>query len=153
MVVRKRPTKARSATSTDSRISKKAKLHEESSTDVRGICDQNPSLPSAYAWLRNPVESGYIYHPKAGWIIHPSYYDDEQPLCDSKSVCIHHRDCKEVRMRMAVYQYIRAEERKTPLSYREVELLWGVSHSTVQRRKTSMQQRSDVMFLVTPVKK
>lgn len=108
---------------------------------------------SNYSWLNKPcIENGYIFHPKAGWIIHPSYYNDDEPLCNPKHPCHHKRDCKEVRMRMAVYQYIRAEQTNTALSYREVELLWGVSHSTVQRRKLSMQSQSDVFFLMTPFK-
>lgn len=139
-VSRKRRPPSRSDSSAESRTSKRPR------------CSGNGER-SAYAWLKNPVENGYIRHPRAGWIIHPSFYDDEEPLCGAKSVCGHRRDCKEVRMRMAVFQYIRAEERNTPLSYREVELLWGVSHSTVQRRKVFMQVKSDVLFLLTPYKK
>lgn len=107
---------------------------------------------SAYTWLQNEVQRGYIKHPDAGWIMHPSYYDDETPLCATDAECRHKRDCKEVRIRMAVYCYIRAERNKTPLSYREVELLWGVSRSTIQRRKVIMGAKSKVLFLLTPYK-
>lgn len=146
----KKRSKSRSSSpcSMESRISKQMKyLHQQHQQH------KQDAAKSAYSWLNNRVENGYILHPKAGWIIHPSFYDEDKPLCDAKSVCVHQRDCKEVRMRMAVYQYIRAEQKNTPLSYREVELLWGVSHSTVQRRKMFMQAQSNVLFLITPFKK
>lgn len=149
--IRKRTPRSRSASSVETGSSKRQKASSTPLLDAKegGANDTK----SAYGWLKNPVENGYIQHPRAGWIIHPSFYDEDEPLCDAKGVCTHRRDCKEVRMRMAVFQYIRAEERKTPLSYREVELLWGVSHSTVQRRKVFMQVKSDVLFLITPYKK
>lgn len=142
----------RSISSTDSRIQKRPKpLCASLNSDESEVnLSENKSV---YSWLSNPVENGYIQHPKAGWLIHPSFYDDDDPLCDAKRTCRHRRDCKEVRMRMAVFQYLRAEQQNTPLSYREVELLWGVSHSTVQRRKLYMELKSDVWFLMTPFKR
>lgn len=151
---RKRDPKSYSpaSTSIDSRNIKNARKIDSPSSNRVNIKNIKKSR-FVYAWLNSSIENGYIFHPKAGWIIHPSFYDEDGPLCHAKSICTHQRDCKEVRMRMAVYQYIRAEERNMPLSYREVELLWGVSHSTVQRRKLVMESKSDIFFLMTPFKK
>lgn len=127
-------------------------------TKIRKVIDSrcagnNENGSSSYKWFDNPVvHNGYIKHPTAGWIMHPSYFKDEESLCKANDICAHDRDCKELRIRMAVFSYIRSEQRKTPLSYREVELLWSVSRSTVQRRKISMVKQSNVYFLVTPTK-
>lgn len=153
MLGKKRLAKLKSIPSMDSRSLKRPKLCNDVACATKDSETSLGESKSAYAWLNNTVENGYIYHPRAGWIIHPSFYDEDEPLCDAKAVCRHERDCKEIRMRMAVFAYIRAEQRNTPLSYREVELLWGVSHSTVQRRKLFMELQSDVWFLMTPMKK
>lgn len=153
MFGKKRTSRNKSIPTLEPRHTKRLKHSNDLVSTTKDSESSFGDSKSAYSWLSNTVENGYIYHPRAGWIIHPSFYDDDEPLCDAKAICRHERDCKEIRMRMAVFAYIRAEQRNTPLSYREVELLWGVSHSTVQRRKLFMELQSDVWFLMTPMKK
>lgn len=118
-----------------------------------------PKPNGTYGWLASPVsKEGYIRHPEIGWLPHPSFYQDSgisNKLCKTLDICKkgnHTMDCKETRLRMAAYYYIRAEKNGQALSYRELEMLWGVSRSTIQRRKRELMGKSNINFLINAQK-
>lgn len=112
-------------------------------------------------WSFSPIK-GYIMHPTAGLLMHPSFYthtpkevhsgvmyepEVDDPLCAPSAQCHHERDCFEMRVAMAVMAHRRGA------SYRDAEVIWGVSRSTIQRRRVKMRGRSAIHFLVTPMRK
>ena len=132
---------------------------EESLLDV---CDReaDESIP---AWAQAKPLDGYIKHPVAGYVMHPSFYNNfhlqdcnliakhlhdgevDDPLCSPRKQCIHVRDCFEIRVRMAVLSYL-----QNNISYRDAEYIWGVSRSTIQRRKAMLEEVSPLIFLLIP---
>ena len=126
------------------------------------LCDReaDETIP---AWARAKPLDGYIKHPVAGYVLHPSFYNNfhlqdcnlianhlhdgevDDPLCSPGKHCIHVRDCFEVRVRMAVLSYLQHN-----ISYRDAEYIWGVSRSTIQRRKAMLEEVSPIIFLLIP---
>lgn len=99
------------------------------------------------SWIDDPPENGYIRHPDAKWLMHPSFFDNDHPLCPYSSPCIHERDCRSTRVLMATLSYIRNEKYTT---YRDLELIWGVSRSTIQRKRKKIEgtKSKDRSFLL-----
>lgn len=82
------------------------------------------------AWIEVLPEMGYIRHPDAGWMKHPSYYEHEHTLCPYNGKCIHSTNCRKLRFDAAIELYLR--HRKN-VSMRDIETLWGVSRSALSR--------------------
>lgn len=104
----------------------------------------------SFSWISNPPEAGYIQHPDAKLLIHPSFFSEEGfELCRYNDRCIHERNCGETRIRMAAMSYLRHKDCTT---YRDLELIWGVSRSTIQRKTNEIQTKklSDLIFLLNP---
>lgn len=103
------------------------------------------------AWTRGRAIDGYIEHPERGLIMHPSFFDDEGALCEADIRCTcSFRNCFETRVVMAVRSKVHHK-----ISYREAELVWDVSRSTIQRRHMNMERRgkSDIVFLLVQLPK
>lgn len=94
-------------------------------------------------WVMTCPVDGYIRHPEAKWLMHPSFFDPIQRLCSSSMSCTHYRSCGETRAIMAALSYIRNER---VVSYRDLEALWGVSRSTIQRKKKKLENQSTDLF-------
>lgn len=82
------------------------------------------------AWSQVNPTAGYIKHPDAGWIIHPSMFERDYKLCKYCASCPHKRSCTNLRLEQALTLY---KNNKDVLSMRDIEILWGVSRSTVSR--------------------
>lgn len=91
-------------------------------------------------WLRNDPVDGYITGRHRRWIMHPTFYPD---LCDFQSNCPCERNCPETRVLMAVRAYNRREG-----TFRDMEALWKVSRSTIQRRKAALENQSNLVYLM-----
>lgn len=87
-------------------------------------------------WATRDATNGYIEHPEAGPMMHPSFYDN---LCPYPGHCIHDNVCWEIRVLMAVRNYNLSPSKTT---YRDQELIWGVSRSTIQRKKVQFDKRA-----------
>lgn len=80
--------------------------------------------------------------------MHPSFFDDgEFSLCSYNERCVHERDCAQTRLNMAALSYMRNRNKTT---YRDLELVWGVSRSTIQRKVSEVEERKkpDLQFIV-----
>lgn len=99
-----------------------------------------------FAWSRRDPVDGYIQHPDAEWLMHPSFFDLDYKLCPYNGKCGHEKDCGEKRLHMAAMSYLR---NKDCTSFRDLESIWGVSRSTIQRKTNEIQQNktSDMLFL------
>lgn len=104
----------------------------------------------SFSWISNPPEAGYIRHPDAKLLIHPSFFNEDGfELCGYNERCMHERNCGETRIRIAAMTYIRHKDCTT---YRDLELIWGVSRSTIQRKTSEIHTKklSDLIFLLNP---
>lgn len=98
--------------------------------DRRRRIDHRTRTTSPMSWLEGSVVEGYIVHPDAGAILHPSYFEKDHHLCAFRKVCPHHGNCSQIRLQAAARIYI---QHKNHVSLREIETLWGVSRSTISR--------------------
>lgn len=112
--------------------------------------DNRKQGSDSFSWISNPPEAGYIRHPDAKFLIHPSFFSEEGfELCGYNDRCVHDRNCAETRIRMAAMSYLRHKDCTT---FRDLELIWGVSRSTIQRKTNEIQTKklSDLIFLLNP---
>lgn len=100
-----------------------------------------------FAWSKCKPHHGYIRHPDAKWLMHPTFFDDSQPLCDFNASCPHDRPCGETRLLMATFSYLRNQD---VTSFRDMEAIWGVSRSTIQRKTKRLEglHARDLHFLL-----
>lgn len=91
-------------------------------------------------WLERDPEGGYIIGRHGRWIMHPTFYST---LCTFTSTCDCEKSCPETRVLMAVKAYNRNQG-----TFRDMEALWGVSRSTIQRRRATLRNRSDLVYLL-----
>lgn len=101
-----------------------------------------------FSWVNNEPVQGYIEHPDAKWLMHPSFFDDgEFSLCLYNERCVHERDCAQTRLNMAAMSYLRNRYTTT---YRDLELVWGVSRSTIQRKVSEIEEtkKADLQFIL-----
>lgn len=102
----------------------------------------------AFLWAKNQPYNGYIKHPDAKWLMHPSFFENNKhKLCPFNGRCTHKKDCGQLRLNMAAMSYIR---NKNCTSFRDMEIIWGVSRSTIQRRARSIKRNkeSDITVLL-----
>lgn len=66
-------------------------------------------------------------------------------MCEFGEECGHEVNCGVSRLRNAVFVYLRTGGKA---SYRDLEMVWGVSRSTIQRESVRLQGKSDLYFLV-----
>lgn len=102
----------------------------------------------AFSWARKAPRNGYIQHPDAKWLMHPSFFNDgDHKLCQYGKRCMHERDCSELRVNMATLSYLR---NRKYTSFRDMELIWGVSRPTIQRKARSVLEtkQSDFKFIL-----
>ena len=101
--------------------------------------DGSRSVSETMDWAYKDVSHGHIRHPEVGYLVHPSYFDHKfgrERLCPYGKRCAHRPDCNTIRVLMASRAYMQNTQN---LSYRDVEAVWGVSRSTVQRRTDSLR--------------
>lgn len=104
------------------------------------------SVSEIMSWASRTVHNGRIYHPEVGYLIHPSYFSNNhgrQMLCIYGKKCSHKPACRDIRALMAARSYM---ENREHLSYRDIEAVWGVSRSTVQRKTTVLKGMSQAKF-------
>lgn len=95
--------------------------------------------------MPNVSSNGYVYHPvfKIN-ILHPSHFSD---LCDAFPftnlyVC---SGCRERRTDLAARTYL-----CSPMSYRELQSLWAVSRSGIQRRAYALRSEDKSLLPFPP---
>lgn len=104
--------------------------------------ESSNSVSEIMSWASGTVHNGRIHHPEVGYLIHPSYFSNNhgrQTLCSYRKKCSHQPACRDIRALMAARSYM---ENRDHLSYRDIEAVWGVSRSTVQRKTTILKSIS-----------
>lgn len=138
------------STSQKSNGDRYGKISMKKSAERRRRIDNRKQGTNSFSWILNKPEHGYIRHPDAKLLIHPSFFrEDGFELCAYNDRCTHERNCGETRIRMAAMSYLR---NKNTTTYRDLELIWGVSRSTIQRKTNDIQSKkqSDLIFLLNP---
>lgn len=121
-------------------VSKKGR-HSSTSTMTkvpsrRERIDKDMKNGTATDWAKKKPVDGYLDHPEAGPMMHPSFYEH---LCPYLTTCKHCPICSDTRVLMAIRNYNRFPSMTT---YRDQEIIWGVSRSTIQRKKVLLDERS-----------
>lgn len=104
------------------------------------------SVSEIMSWASGTIYNGRIYHPEVGYLVHPSYFSsnhEPKVLCSYGKKCSHKPACRDIRALMAARSYM---ENRNNLSYRDIEAVWGVSRSTVQRKTTFLKSISQSTF-------
>lgn len=120
---------------------KRGGARKPKSEERRQRIEHTKNARDIMSWSEYPrLKDGHIRHPEVGYMIHPSYFEQRRhitlcPYRPSSSSCKHEPLCKDVRSLMAARAYM---ENRDELSYRDVEAVWGVSRSTVQRQTTKL---------------